>query len=89
MQDFRGVGWGRGTASEFSGEWEQVATRARDWAGDTVIFSNELLGGARPRSDRGGARDVGPAEIHVIFSARDFARQLVSDWQEHIKHKHR
>ncbi|MDQ3486013.1 MAG: hypothetical protein M3445_11490, partial [Actinomycetota bacterium] len=28
------------------------------------------------------------AEIHVVFTARDFARQLVSDWQEHIKHKH-
>jgi hypothetical protein len=88
MQDFRGVGWGRGTASEFSGEWEQVASQARDWDGDTVIFSNELLGGAPPDRIEAGLASVEPAEVHVVFTARDFARQLVSDWQEHIKHKH-
>jgi hypothetical protein len=88
MQDFRGVGWGRGTASEFAGEWEQVAERAREWPGDTVIFSNELLGGATAERIEAGLATVEPAEVHVVFTARDFARQLVSDWQEHIKHKH-
>jgi hypothetical protein len=88
MQDFRGVGWGRGTASEFAGEWEQVAARAREWNGSTVIFSNELLGGATPERIKAGLATVEPAEAHVVFTARDFARQLVSDWQEHIKHKH-
>jgi hypothetical protein len=88
MQDFRGVGWGRGTASEFAGEWEQIASRAREWHGDTVIVSNELLGGATPERIEAGLATVEPAEAHVVFTARDFARQLVSDWQEHIKHKH-
>src|SRR4051812_12314697 len=88
MQDFRGVGWGRGTASEFAGEWEEVAARSRAWEGDTVIFSNELLGGASPDRIGRGLASVEPAELHVVFTARDFARQLVSDWQEHIKHKH-
>jgi hypothetical protein len=88
MQDFRGVGWGRGTASEFAGEWEAVASRAREWTGDAVIFSNELLGGASPKRIEAGIASVAPAEVHVVFTARDFARQLVSDWQEHIKHKH-
>jgi hypothetical protein len=31
---------------------------------------------------------VQSADVHVVFTARDFARQLVSDWQEQIKHKH-
>jgi hypothetical protein len=88
MQDFRGVGWGRGRASEFAGEWEQVASRAREWGGDTVIFSNELLGGATPDRIKAGLATIEPADAHVVFTARDFARQLVSDWQEHIKHKH-
>jgi hypothetical protein len=88
MQDFRGVGWGRGKASDFAGEWEQVAARAREWDGHTVIFSNELLGGATPERIEAGLATVAPAEVHVVFTARDFARQLVSDWQEHIKHKH-
>jgi hypothetical protein len=88
MQDFRGEGWAGGKAKEFAGEWEAVAARARSWDGPTVIVSNELLGGSsRDRIER-GLRTVAPAEVHVVFSARDFARQLVSDWQEHIKHKH-
>ncbi len=88
MQDFRGVGWGSQRAHAFKGEWKTVADRAAEWSGHTVIVSNELLGGATPDRITAGVASVGPAEVHVIFSARDFARQLVSDWQEHIKHKH-
>jgi hypothetical protein len=88
MQDFRGAGWGGQPASSFQGEWQQVADRAVAWDGDTVIISNELLGAAAPARVVAGVRSVQPADVHVVFSARDFARQLVSDWQEHIKHKH-
>ncbi|MGA9345004.1 MAG: hypothetical protein WBV37_07890 [Nocardioidaceae bacterium] len=88
MQDFRGAGWGSQRATAFKGEWKTVADRAAQWSGSTVIVSNELLGGASPDRIAAGVASVGPAEVHVIFSARDFARQLVSDWQEHIKHKH-
>lgn len=88
MQDFRGVGWGSASAAKFRGEWERVARRAREWDGEAVIISNELLGGSSPQRIAKGVASVQPAEVHVIFTARDFARQLVSDWQEHIKHKH-
>lgn len=88
MQDFRGAGWGGGRADEFKGEWDKVAAAARAWTGPTVIVSNELLGGSSPERIARGLETVAPAEVHVVFSARDFARQLVSDWQEHIKHKH-
>ncbi|MGI8433389.1 MAG: hypothetical protein ACR2LE_01400 [Nocardioidaceae bacterium] len=88
MQDFRGAGWGGGRADEFAGEWDRVAASSREWQGSTVIVSNELLGGASPERIARGLASVQPAEIHVVFSARDFARQLVSDWQEHVKHKH-
>ena len=88
MQDFRGAGWGGGRASEFAGEWETVAGRARDWDGHTVIVSNELLGGSPLPRIKAGLDSVEPLEAHIIFTARDFARQIVSDWQEHVKHKH-
>jgi hypothetical protein len=86
--DFVGEGWGSKPARSFAGSWNEVATRAREWTGSTVIASNELLGGATV--DRVAARlqELGPAEVHVVFTARDLARQLVSDWQEHVKHKH-
>lgn len=87
MQDFRGVGWGGTDASAYAGEWDEVAARIRDWDGHTVIVSNELLGGSRPERIAAGLESIGDGEVHVIFTARDLARQLVSDWQEHIKHK--
>lgn len=87
-QDFRGEGWGGGPAAEFAGEWDIVAERVREWRGDTVIISNELLGGSSPEHIEKGVATLGEVEVNVVFSARDFARQLVSDWQEHIKHRH-
>src|SRR4028119_1142030 len=39
MLDFRGVGWGGKRAREFRGHWDAVATRAREWPGDTVLLS--------------------------------------------------
>ncbi|MEP6666443.1 MAG: hypothetical protein ABJA81_08355 [Nocardioidaceae bacterium] len=88
MQDFRRAGWGSQRASQFKGEWQQVADKTLAWHGHTVIISNELLGGSAPERIAAGVKSVQPADVHVIFSARDLARQLVSDWQEHIKHKH-
>jgi len=88
MLDFREAPWAGSQSGQFTGEWDAVVERTRDWSGDTVIISNELLGGSSPERIATGVASVQPADVHVIFSARDFARQLVSDWQEHIKHKH-
>lgn len=86
--DFCSQAWFGRPPDEFSGEWERVADEAREWSGSTVLITGELLAGAdNPAIERGLAL-LAPAEIHVVFSARDLSRQLVSDWQEHIKHKH-
>lgn len=86
--DFRDVGFGRHRRGEYTGEWAAVARRIREFDGHTAVVSNELLGAATPERIAAGVASVQPAEVHVLFSARDFARQLVSDWQEHVKHKH-
>jgi hypothetical protein len=88
MNDFRGTGWGANRPEHYAGEWEAVAGRVRGWGGPTAIVSNELLGNAAPDRISAGLARLGDAEVHVVFTARDFARQLVSDWQEHVKHKH-
>ncbi|MGH3335768.1 MAG: hypothetical protein ACRDOZ_08105 [Nocardioides sp.] len=31
---------------------------------------------------------LGGAEVHLVYSARDLARQIASEWQEGIKHAH-
>jgi hypothetical protein len=86
--DLRGISWGAHRRRDLRGSWAEVAARTRDWDGHTVVVSNELLGGARPRRIARALKSVQPAEVHVVFTARDLARQLVSDWQEHVKHRH-
>lgn len=86
MLDFRALG--RGGSKKHPGAWERVAARVREWEGSTAIVSHELLGLADPESIEAGVAALQPADVHVVFSARDLARQLVSDWQEQVKHKH-
>jgi hypothetical protein len=86
--DFCGTGWFGLPPSLFRGEWDQLAEAVRNWRGHTAILSSELLSAAAPDRIERGLALLQPAEVHVIFSARDLARQLVSDWQEHVKHRH-
>lgn len=86
--DFCGTTWFGQHAERFRGEWDRIAGLARDWDGPTVIISSELLAGASPERIKSRLAQLSPAELHIIFSARDLARQLVSDWQEQIKHNH-
>jgi hypothetical protein len=91
--DFCGTTWFGHDADRFRGEWDRIAELTREWTGPTVIISSELLAGApadriRSRLQMLAPAKQGQAELHVVFSARDLARQLVSDWQEQIKHKH-
>lgn len=72
----------------WTGVWDHVAERIRTWEGPTVVFSNEQLGGAKEAHVRRAVDALQPAEIHVVFTARDLARQLASDWQEELKHRH-
>ncbi|MFN8125137.1 MAG: hypothetical protein U0R64_01305 [Candidatus Nanopelagicales bacterium] len=87
-RDFCGGGWRLLPAEHFTGEWAAVAAATRNWDGSTVIITNELLAGSDPDRISSGLAQLEPAEVHVIFTMRDLARQLVSDWQEHIKHLH-
>lgn len=88
--DVREMSWGGRVDGPWLGSWERVAARLDDWSGD-VVLSNELLGGARrDQASRVVDALAGQAdrEVHVVFTARDLARQLPSDWQEHVKHRH-
>lgn len=86
--DLRRMDWGGRWNPEWDGAWGRVAERARTWEGPTVLFSNELLGGATQRQARRAVESFGAAEVHVILTVRDLARQMPSGWQEHLKHRH-
>lgn len=88
--DVREMSWGGRADGPWLGSWDQLATRVDAWEG-SVVLSNELLGGVTAAQARRVVDDLAGAvgrEIHVVFTARDIARQLPSDWQEHVKHRH-
>jgi hypothetical protein len=79
--------WG-GQLEEARGEWDKLMDRVRRHDG-TVIVSHEILAGAKPAQVRRAMRDLGDSEVHVVYSARDLARQIPAEWQEGIKHRRR
>lgn len=70
---------------EAQGHWERVVEQARDWPG-TVVISHEILAGASAEHARRAVEAFGPAEVHIVHTIRDLARQLPSRWQEDVKH---
>ena len=88
--DLRDMPWGGRVDGAWRGSWDRIAARLRAARG-SVVLSNELLGGATPQQAARVVADLagpGEREVHVVFTARDLARQLASDWQEHVKHRH-
>lgn len=88
--DVREMPWGGRRDGPWLGTWDLVAGRIQEWDG-SVVLSNELLGGVTPDQARRVADSMAGRsgrEVHVVFTARDLARQLPSDWQEHVKHRH-
>jgi len=51
----------------------------------TVIISHEILAGATPQQISRAMGDLADSEVHVVYSARDLARQIPAAWQESIK----
>lgn len=67
-----------------TGTWDRLVEEIRGWNGTTVI-SHESLVRAETRHVERALQDLSFAEVHVVFTARDLARQLPAGWQERIK----
>ena len=86
--DLMRMPWG-GLETEAIGGWDRLAAQVRAHDG-TSIISHEILATAS-RAQVGRAltslgHDDG-AEVHVILSVRDLARQIPAEWQENVKHR--
>lgn len=85
--DLLDVSWG-GQREGARGEWAKLVDRVNRHDG-TVIVSHEILAGARPQQVRHAMKDFADAEVHLVYSARDLARQIPAEWQEGVKHRRR
>jgi hypothetical protein len=81
--DLLGQDWG-GPSGHAEGYWDALMRRVRRSRG-TVIISHEILSAAPADKVARAMADLEDSEVHVVFSARDVARQVPAFWQESIK----
>jgi hypothetical protein len=81
--DLLGQDWG-GAPGHATGSWDALVRRIRRRSG-SVIVSHEILAPASPAEVAKAMADLAGSEVHVVYSARDLARQLPAAWQESIK----
>ncbi len=77
--------WG-GQRDEVRGDWDALMRSVRRHSG-TVVVSHEILAAAQPEQVAKAMADLADAEVHLVFTARDLARQIPAEWQEGIKHQ--
>jgi hypothetical protein len=81
--DVLGEDWG-GERGHAEGSWEALVRRVRRRSG-VVVISHEILAPATPAHVARVMRDLAGSEVHVVYTARDLARQAPAAWQESIK----
>ncbi|MBM7805838.1 hypothetical protein JOD57_001675 [Geodermatophilus bullaregiensis] len=70
-----------------AGAWDRIVAAARDHQGTTVV-SHELFGDLSGAEAARALADLDFAEVHVVVTVRDLARQLPAVWQEDVKNRH-
>jgi hypothetical protein len=75
-----------GQREKARGEWNSLVARVRRCSG-TVVVSQEILAAANRAQIERVLAGLGQAEVHIVYSARDLARQIPAAWQEGIKHQ--
>jgi hypothetical protein len=68
------------------GMWDRIVESGLAWNG-RVLVSHELFAGATAEQAARAVRAWGDVDLHVIVTARDLARQIPAEWQEHLKHR--
>jgi hypothetical protein len=81
--DLLGQDWG-GPAGHAEGNWDALVRRVRRKSG-TVLISHEILAPAPRETIARAKRDLEDSELHIIYTARDLARQIPASWQESVK----
>lgn len=79
--DFKGY-----RSPEVPGAWTRLVEEIRAYDGRAVI-DHEMFSLANPQHIARAMEDLSFAEVHLVFTARDLARQLPAAWQEWVKNR--
>jgi hypothetical protein len=66
------------------GAWSRLVSAAKAVDG-TVVISHEVFASADDEHARAAVRDLDETDLHLIVTARDPARQIVSAWQQRVR----
>jgi hypothetical protein len=84
--DLRGIQFGGHNDPDVAGAWDRLAASVRDMTSAAVV-THEILAGADEAEIARVGRDFDGREIHIVYGARDLARQLPAVWQESLKNR--
>ncbi|HET6877166.1 MAG TPA: hypothetical protein VFH38_06525 [Jatrophihabitans sp.] len=84
--DLRNMGFRGHRLEGAKGAWDRMVAQVRDWDG-RVIIDQELLSGATEEQVDRALSSLSFADVHIVYTARDMARQLPAAWQEWIKNQ--
>src|SRR5690349_8674678 len=78
-QDLRGIRFRGHAEPQVDGAWDRLVDEVRRARGNAVI-DHELLAGAAPAQIARALGDLSFADVHIIWTDRDLARQLPAAW---------
>lgn len=84
--DLRSAGFKAYRSPQVAGAWDRLVDEIRGWDGPAII-DQEMFSLANSKHIARAMADLCFAEVHVVFTARDLARQLPAVWQEWIKNR--
>ncbi|MGI8887837.1 MAG: hypothetical protein ACR2GB_02515 [Nocardioidaceae bacterium] len=84
--DLRGIQFGGYENPDVPGAWEKLSRKVLTSSAAKVVISHEALAGATDEIETVGATFDGH-DLHIIYGARDLARQLPAVWQETLKNR--
>lgn len=67
--------------------WDALVGEVRAWEGPSAVISMEFLCEAKTSVVRRLVTDLAPAEVHVVYTARDLVRLVPAMWQTHLRNK--
>ena len=67
--------------------WQALVEEVQAWDGPAAVLSMEFLCEATAPAVRRLVYDLAPADVHVIYSARDLVRLAPAMWQTHLRNK--
>ena len=85
-QDLRSTPFRGFTDPHLRGSWRRLVLATKAWPRRSII-SHESFGSATAAQIDRALADLSFADVHLVYTARDLARQLPAVWQERIKNR--